>query len=240
MTPEAFFPGFAAQLVGAKPGETREFEIEVPADFPVEGMPGQKIQYKVTLKAIKEKVLPALDDAFANTVAKGKSLTELREMAREELGRQKVADVESSKRTGVMKQLLDKVECELPQGLVRQETQRILSDVVRENQARGVTEEVLKENEKELVGVAAQNARERLKGTFILLRIAEKEGLKVTREELFGRIAMLAQKYEMPFEKMLKELEKRNAIDQISEEIVTAKALDFLIANASVTSAPTA
>jgi hypothetical protein len=51
---------------------------------------------------------------------------------------------------------------------------------------------------------------------------------------------MLAQKYEMPFEKMLKELEKRNAIDQISEEIVTAKALDFLIANASVTSAPTA
>jgi trigger factor len=141
-------------------------------------MPGQKIQYKVTLKAIKEKVLPALDDAFANTVAKGKSLTELREMAREELGRQKVADVESSKRTGVMKQLLDKVECELPQGLVRQETQRILSDVVRENQARGVTEEVLKENEKELVGVAAQNARERLKGTFILLRIAEKEGVE--------------------------------------------------------------
>jgi trigger factor len=238
MTPEAFFPGFAAQLVDAKAGETREFEIEVPADFPVEGMPGQKIQYKVTLKAIKEKVLPPMDDAFANTIAKGKTLAELREMAREELGRQKAADVESSKRAGVMKQLLEKVECELPQGLVRQETQRILSDVVRENQARGVTEEVLKENEKELVGVAAQNARERLKGTFILLRIAEKEGLKVTREELFGRIATLAQKYEMSFEKMLKELEKRNAIDQISEEIVTAKALDFLISNASVTSAP--
>lgn len=239
MTAEAFFPGFAAQLVGAKPGETREFEIEVPADFPVEGMPGQKINYKVTLKAIKEKVLPPLDDTFADTVAKGKTLVELREMAREEMGRQKKADVEAGKRTSVMKQLLENVECELPQGLVRQETQRILSDIVRENQSRGVTEEVLKENEKELVGVAAQNARERLKGTFILLRIAEKEGLKVTREELFGRVAMLAQKYEMPFEKMLKELEKRNAVDQISEEIVTAKVLDFIVSAASVTSAVT-
>lgn len=239
MTAEAFFPGFAAQLVGGKPGETREFEIEVPADFPVEGMPGQKINYKVTLKAIKEKVLPPLDDTFADTVAKGKTLVELREMAREEMGRQKKADVEAGKRTSVMKQLLENVECELPQGLVRQETQRILSDIVRENQSRGVTEEVLKENEKELVGVAAQNARERLKGTFILLRIAEKEGLKVTREELFGRVAMLAQKYEMPFEKMLKELEKRNAVDQISEEIVTAKVLDFIVSAASVTDAAT-
>lgn len=239
MTAEAFFPGFAAQLVGGKPGETREFEIEVPADFPVEGMPGQKINYKVTLKAIKEKVLPPLDDTFADTVAKGKTLVELREMAREEMGRQKKADVEAGKRTSVMKQLLENVECELPQGLVRQETQRILSDIVRENQSRGVTEEVLKENEKELVGVAAQNARERLKGTFILLRIAEKEGLKVTREELFGRVAMLAQKYEMPFEKMLKELEKRNAVDQISEEIVTAKVLDFIVSAASVTHAVT-
>jgi trigger factor len=136
-----------------------------------------------------------------------------------------------------MKQLLANVECELPTGLVRQETQRLLGDIVRENQARGVTEDVLKENEKELVGAAAQNARERLKGTFILLRIAEKEGIRVSREELFGRVATLAQKYEMPFEKMLKELEKRNALDQISEEIVSAKVLDFLIANASVTGA---
>jgi trigger factor len=237
MTPEAFFPGYAQNLVGAKPGETREFDIDVPADFPVEGMPGQKVHYKVTLKAIKQKVLPELNDDFAGTVVKGKTLSEVRELAREELSRQKIADIETQKRNSVMKQLLTGVECELPTGLVRQETQRILGDIVRENQARGVTEDVLKENEKELVGAAAQNARERLKGTFILLRIAEKENIRVTREELFGRVASMAQKYEMTFEKMLKELEKRNALDQISEEIVSGKVLDFLVSNASVTGA---
>ncbi len=240
MTDEAFFPGFCQALVGAKVGESRTFTVEVPADFPVEGMPGQKIQYEVTIKGIKQKTLPELNDAFADTVVKGKTLAELREMAREELGRQKKSGAEADKRNQIMSQLLSQVECELPQGLVRQETQRLLADIVRENQARGVTEEVLKENEKELVGAAAQNARERLKGTFVLLRIAEAEGIKVTREELFGRIAMLAQRYEMPFEKMLKELESRNALDQINEEILTAKVLDFLVSNASVTNEPAA
>ena len=133
------------------------------------------------------------------------------------------------------------MECELPQSIVRQETQRILTDIVRENQARGVTEEVLKENEKELVGAAAQNARERLKGTFVLH--AHRRGGRHQgdpRGTFRPRSPTLAQRYEMTFEKMLKELEKRNAIDQISEEILTAKVLDFLVANASVTTAPAA
>lgn len=240
MTEEAFFPGFCAALLGAKPGETRKFDVEVPADFPVEGMSGQKVSYEVTLHSIKEKQLPELNDEFADSVVSGKTLAELREMAREEMGRQKVAAVEEAKRNQVMKHLLSQVECELPQSLVRQETQRILSEIVRENQSRGVTEEVLRENQKELLGAAAQSARERLKGTFILSRIAEVEGIKVSREEFFGRVAMLAQRYEMSFEKMLKELEKQNAMDGINEEILSGKVLDFLVSSASVKSAPEA
>ena len=234
MTDEAFFPGYCAQLVGANPGETREFDIEVPADFPVEGMPGVKIHYKVGLKAIKEKVLPELNDEFAGSVLKGKTLAELRELAREELGRQRVAAVDAAKRNDIMKQLLASFECELPANMVRGETQRILAELVRENQARGVAEEVLKENQKELVGVASQNAREKLKGTFLLLRIAEAEGLRVSREEIFGRIAALAERYKVTFEKMVKELEKSNGIDQLTEEILTAKTLDFVVSKANV------
>ena len=234
MTEEAFFPGYCAHLVGAKAGEAREFDIAVPQDFPVEGMPGTTIHYKVTLKQIKERVLPALDDAFADTVQKGKTLAELRALAKDELTTQKAANNEAEKRNDVMKQLLAGVECELPQNLVRNETQRILGEIVRDNQARGVGDDVLKENQQQLVGAASQNARDRLKGTFVLLRIAEKEGLKVTREELLGRVAALAQKYEMTFEKMAKELEKRGALDQINEELLSAKVLDFLVSKASL------
>ncbi len=238
MVKEAFFPGFTEALVGAKPGETRTFEIEVPAEFPVEGLPGQKIQYVVTVKQIKNKVLPALDDAFADTVVKGKTLAELRVVAREELDRQKKGGAEAQKRSEIMRQLLSQVECELPVDMVRTQTRRILQDIVRENQARGVSDDVLKENEQEILGGAAQNARDQIKGTFILMRIGEAEGIKATQQEFDIRIAQLAQRYEMKPDKLIKKLDERNAIDQILEEILTGKVLDFLAANASVSTIP--
>jgi trigger factor len=235
MTDEAFFPGFCQNLVGANVNDTREFDVEVPTDFPVEGMPGTKIHYKVTLKGVKARALPELNDEFADSIAKGKTLADLRTLAREELERQKKSQAEAAKRNSVMTALLSKVECELPTHLVRQQTQSILSDIVRENQSRGVTEEVLKEHERELVGSAAQSARERLKGNFILLRIAEQEKIRVSEAELRARINQMAKRYEMSFDKMLKELQKRNAIDQISEEILSAKTLEFVAKEASVT-----
>ncbi len=237
MTDEAFFPGYCAHLVGANIGETREFDIEVPADFPVEGMPGSKLHYKVTLKEMKARVLPELNDEFASNVAKGKTLAELRTMAREELQKQKQRQADAAKRGSVMTHLTSKVECELPTQLVRQQTQSILDDIVKENQERGVADEILRENEKELVGSAAQSARERIKGTFILLRIAEKEKITVTEMDMRRRIALLAQRSRMSFDKMVKELQKRGAIDQIREELITAKTLDFVASQASVAGA---
>jgi FKBP-type peptidyl-prolyl cis-trans isomerase (trigger factor) len=85
------------------------------------------------------------------------------------------------------------------------------------------------------VGSAAENARQHLKSTFILLRIGEAEGIKVTQEEFNRRIVQLAVRYDMKPDKLLKKLDERNALDQITEEILTAKVLDFLSANASVT-----
>ncbi len=237
MTDEAFFPGFCSALVGLKPGEGKEFDVEVPADFPVEGMPGKQIHYRVTLKAIKARQLPELDDAFAGTVIKGKTLAELREIAREELTRQKQAGLEADKRRQIMRQLLASVECELPAVLLRSETQRMVNEIVTENRSRGVTDEVIKGSEKELVGAAAQNAREKVKGTFILTRIAEAEGLKVESGEIYGRVAAMAERYQMTFEKMFKELDKRNALDEIRQELLSTKALDFLAVNASVSEA---
>ena len=235
MTDEAFFPGYCKNLVGANLGETREFDVEVPEDFPVEGMPGSKIHYKVTLKELKERTLPEVNDEFAGTVAKGKTLEELRTMAREELVRQKQRQAEAAKRSSVMTHLTSKVECELPTTLVRQQTQSILDEIVKENQERGVADEILREHEKDLVGSAAQSARERIKGTFILLRIAEKEKISITEMDLRRRIAQLAQRSKMSFDKMVKELQKRGVMDQIKEELVTAKTLDFVASQASVT-----
>ena len=241
LTAETFLPGFSEKIAGTAVGETREFDLTVPADFAVADLASKTLHYSVTLNAIKSKVMPAADDAFAATVAPGKTLAELRELIRGELARQKTVEQENEKRGQIMQKLLSQVECELPEGMLHNETQRVLSDVIRENQGRGVPEEIIHQNIQEMRTSATGTARERLKGTFVLLRIAEAEKITVTREEFNRRLAMMAMRYQMPVEKLQKELEKRDALDSINEEILTGKVLDFLLANASVeTKAPAA
>ena len=155
-------------------------------------------------------------------------------MIRGDITQQTEIDSDRDRKNQIVAHLLTKVECELPQSLVRNETRRIMSEIVRENQARGVPDQALKENEKDIVGSATQSAKERLKGTFILVRIAEQEKIAVTRDEFNQRIAMLAARYGTPVDKMKSQLAERGALDQIEEELLTGKVLDFLSANASV------
>ena len=185
--------------------------------------------------------MPEANDEFAANIIPGKTLAEVRAIIRGELARQKQVEQENEKRNQVMKQLLSKVECELPEALVRNESARLLDEVIRENQGRGVPDEVIETGKQELQTTAAANARDRIKGTFVLVRIAEAEKISVTREEFQQRLQMMAMRYQMPLEKLQKELVKREALESINEEILTGKVLDFLIANASVeTVAPAA
>ena len=235
MTEQSFFPGFCGNLVGARISEVREFQIDVPADFPVEGFGGQKLDYVVTVKEIKTRVLPELDDAFAGGFLEGKTLADLREIVRQELDTRLKAEIEGKKRDQVMEKLLAQVECELPEDMARAESNRVLSEVVQENQRRGVTQEMLRENEKELVATASQTARNRLKGSFILSRIAEQEKLEVGYNEVLGRIATMARSSDMSMEKAVKEVRRRRMFQEIESDILTAKALDFVVSNATVT-----
>ena len=238
MAGDAFLPGFVDQLVGGVVGESREFDVKVPEEFPIEGLGGKEIHYDVTVKGIKEKILPELNDEFASRVIDGKSLEELKELVRGEIARQKVSEAARDKRNQIMYALLSQVECELPQDMVVRETRRVLSDLVQENQSRGISGEQLKEKEQDLVAAAGKAARERLKGTFILLRIAEKEKIQVSREEYEHRVMMMAMRYKMSPEKVKSQIRENNAEESIREQILTGKVLDFLASDDSVTGNP--
>ncbi len=232
--PATLLPGFSEALLGAMPGETREFGLDVPADFPLDSLKGKRLDYTVKVNELKRQTLPELDDAFAEKVAPGKTLAELRDLARTELTNERKGMIENAKRQQIIAQLTGAVQFELPGDFVRGETRRIMNDIVRQNQERGVSDDEIKQNETDIVSNAGVAARERLKSAFILTRIAEKEGLKVTREEMDGRLNVLAARYQMPREKLLRNLQERNALGQIEEEIILGKTLAFLAANATV------
>src|SRR6266404_8228975 len=189
-----FLPKFCEQLIGQKAGETRLVIVEFPAVFPVKELAGKKADYAVTLREIKEKVLPAIDDALAAKLAPGKTLAELRQLIEHDLEHGKQHDVERAKETQILKYLHERIQFELPPALLQNETRRALAELVQRNRERGVTDDMLKEKEKELIDAAAAMAAHRLKTNFILHRIAELENIQTTKEDLDFSDAMQNEK----------------------------------------------
>jgi trigger factor len=234
LAPENFLPKFCEQIVGMKAGDTRSVQVEFPADFPVTELAGKKADYAVTLNEIKEKVLPAIDDAFAAKIMPGKTLAELRQAIEHNLEHEKEHEVERAKEQQIVKFLHERISFDLPPSLLKNETRRALNELVHRNRERGVPDELLKGKEKELIEGAGSLAAHRLKTNFILHRIAEAEKIEVSREEIDEAIRTQAAHYNVSVEKMRKELEENDRINGLAEEILLGKTLDFLKANVSV------
>jgi trigger factor len=233
-----FLKGFSDRLVGMRAGEARSFDLTIPADYPLAELATRALDFTVTLKGVKAMQLPELTDEFAGQVAEGFTLEKLRESLKQQLSSEKERRLHTLKQNQIVNYLASHVECELPQSYVKDETRRIMSEIVQHNQMRGISEGVLRENQKDIINAASRNARERLKANFILTRIAEKEGFDVKPQELRQRVETLANQYRVKFEKMMSDLEDKRALGQVRKEVLIGKVLDFLTSNANVEIAP--
>ena len=240
LAPENFLPQFCEQIVGMKPEDTRSVQVLFPADFPVGDLTGKKADYAVTLNEIKQKVLPPLDDAFAAKLLPDKALADLRYMIEHNLEHEKEHEVERAKEAQVVKFLHEHISFDLPPSLLKNETRRALNELVHRNRERGITDDLLKGKEKELIEGAGSLAAHRLKTNFILHRIAEHEKIQVTREEVDNAIREQAAHYNLSVEKMRKELEEKDRINGLAEEVLLGKTLDFLKQNVIVETTPEA
>jgi trigger factor len=234
LAPENFLPRFCEQIAGMKRGETRSVQVEFPAEFPVAELAGKKADYAVTLNEIKQKVLPPIDDAFAARLVPEKTVADLRHMIEHDLEHEKQHEVERAKEAQVVKFLHEHTAFDLPPPLLKNETRRALNELVHRNRERGVPDDILKGKEKELVGGAGSLAAHRLKTNFILSRIAEREKIEVSREELDARIREEAARYDISVDKMRKELQEHDGLNGLAEQLLLGKTLDFLKANVSV------
>lgn len=232
-----FLPNFGEQIVGMNAAETRSVQVNFPEEFPVKELAGKKADYAVTLNEIKQKVLPELDDAFAAKLLPGKDLHELRHTLEHNLEHEKEHEIERAKEAQIVKFLQENISFDLPPPLLKNETRRALNDLVHRNRERGIPDELLKDKEKELVEGAGSLAAHRLKTNFILHRIAEREKIEITRAEVDERIREQAAQYDVPPEKMRKQLEENDRLDGLAEEVLLGKTLDFLKANVSVQTA---
>ena len=140
--PGSFIPGFADQLMGAKAGDKRTVNVDFPADFVTPQLAGKKGSYEVEVVEVKEKVLPPLDEELAKAYG-AESLEKLQAGVRRDLENELKFKQEKGIRNDLVRALLGRVNFELPETAVAQETRNVVYDLVRENAKRGVPRDVI-------------------------------------------------------------------------------------------------
>ena len=233
-----FIPGFAAQLIGANAGDKRTVNVDFPADFVTKELQGKKGVYEVELVEVKEKVLPPIDDELAKKYD-ADNLERFRAVVRVDLERELKQTRSNALRSQVVKELLSKVNFDLPESAVAHETRNVVYDLVRQNTQRGIARELIEQQKDEIYSVAAVNAKERVKLAFLVGRIAEQEKIQASQEDVLKRAQQLAAMYQTPFEQFIKDLQKRNGVNELYEQVLHEKVLELLEKNAIITeSAP--
>jgi len=237
MKPDSFIPGFAEQLLGGKAGDKRVVTVDFPADFVNQELSGRKGVYEVEVVEVREKTLPAPDDAFAK-LYEAESFEKLKEGVRRDLESELKYKQSRDTRAQIVAGLMTRVSFDLPEGTVANETRNVVYDLVRENAKRGVGRDVIEKEKDAIYSAAASNAKERVKLSFLVQRIAEKEEIKVSQEEVLRRIQTLAAMYQIPPDKFIKDLQKRNGIVEIYDQLAHEKVMQFLENNAAVETVP--
>lgn len=237
MEPGKFIPGFSEQLVGAKAGDKRTVNVEFPADFVTQQLAGRKAVYEVEVVEVKERILPPVDDAFAQSFG-AENLAKLTEGVRRDLENELKYSRDKAVRNQLIRGLLDRVQFDLPESSVAHETRNVVYDIVSENQKRGISREDIEKQKNEIYSAAAQGARERVKVSFLLRKIAEKESIKVSQEEVARRVQVMATMYQIPVDKFVKDLQKRDGIVEIYDQLANEKTMEFLQQNASIEESP--
>ncbi|RLA84846.1 MAG: trigger factor [Deltaproteobacteria bacterium] len=210
-------PGFEEALVGMRPGERREFSLPIPEDHPRSDLAGRQVQFKVTLKEIREKELPELDDEFAKDLG-FENLEALKAKVREELERRQKQAERLALRQKALEELLQHNPLEVPESLLEERAAELLRRL--EERAGPLSEQ----KRQEAYGQCRIIAERELKAAYLIEEIAKVEGIDVEQEEL---------------EEYLKGLEIPEALkgsegfkDRARRDLLREKVLDFIIEEA--------
>jgi len=223
----SFIPGFTEQLVGAQAGEKRTVTVTFPTDFVTPQLAGKPGAFEVEVVQVKEKTLPELNDELAKSYG-AENVERLREGVRKDLDNELKYKSKRTTRDQLMRELLNRVNFDLPESVVLNETRHVVYDLVRENQQRGMSREAIDQQKDQIFSFATHSAKERVKAAFVLGRIADQEGLKADQKEVTQRILVLAEQYQIKPDQLIKQLQERNGLAEIEEQIVTSKVMDLL------------
>jgi trigger factor len=227
-------PGFDEQLIGLEVGATKSFSIHYPADHPIGELANTDVSYKVTVKGIKRRILPELDNEFAKDLGEFETLDALSARVREDLEVEARLAAERQVRAGLMKQLAQRVPFEVPASLIERELDRRLEELAHrlmeqkiDPRRADVDWDAFRDSQREA-------AREAVAGALVLDQVAHLEHLEVTAEEIDQEISRYAERTGRAPAAVRARLERENGLSRISSGLRREKSIDFLMARAKI------
>ena len=225
-----FIPGFEPELVGLSEGEAKTFTVTFPKDYGAVPLQNKKVEFSVTVKAVKERKLPKLDGEFAAKIGPFKTAAELRQDIRKQIGVEKERQAQQQFESELLELLGQKTQVVVPDALVEQEIDRMDEEEKRNLIYRGQTWQEHLATEGKTEEQHREGHREqallRIKTGLALGEVAEKEGVQIAQEEFDERLAALKKQY--TDEQMQAELEKPENQRDILSRLLTEKTVQRL------------
>jgi len=228
-------PEFTKNLAGAKAGEERSFEVSYPEDFYDKRLAGMVFDYKVKVNAIKKKTLPELNDEFAKELSPDfQSLDDLKQRFRENMEHEIKHKVEHETKDKLVEELVARHDFPVPRSMVEHQIDLRLERGLRALAAQGMkTEDMRRMDFGRLRAGQEEFATKEVKSSVLLAKIAIKENLQVSDEELNNEIEAMAAQMQQPVEEVRKRLTEDNAVERLRDRMRSEKALNLLYSNSN-------
>lgn len=231
---EGTVAGFTENLRGTRAGETREFEVAYPADYPQKALAGKTYAYRVEVQAIKKKVTPTLDDELAKTVSEFQTLAELREKIRKDLQENSEQRAENQAKQKLVEELVKLHEFPVPEALVDARLEQRLETTVTRLMAQGIDPRTIDIDWRKVREDSRPEAEKEVRGDMILNKIGETEKIGVTEAEVDDFIREMAEQRHEPPAALKTRLTQEGMVDKIKSSRRNQKALELVYQSAKI------
>lgn len=230
-----FIPGFEDQLIGKEIGTECEVNVTFPEDYQSDELKGKDATFKCTVKEIKEKELPELDDEFASEVSEFDTLDEYKADVRKKLEEKKATDARNAKEDAVIQAIIDDAKMDIPPAMLDTQKRQLAEEFAQRIRSQGLSFEQYMQ----FTGMTAETfmeqvepqAKQRIESRLVLEAVAKAEGLEATEDDYNKEIEKMAENYKMEKDKVI-EMIGEEGKKQIMEDIAVSKAVDFVVDNA--------
>ncbi|MDE7266000.1 MAG: trigger factor [Lachnospiraceae bacterium] len=230
-----FIPGFEEQLVGAEIDKEVEVNVTFPEDYQAEELAGKPAVFKCTIREIKEKQLPDLDDEFASEVSEFETLAEYKEDVKKNLAQKKEEDAKNEKEDKVVEAIVADAKMDIPEAMIETQQRQMVDEFAQRIQMQGISIEQYFQftglTREAFLEQAKPQAEKRIKSRLVLEAIAKAEKLEASEDEYNEEIKSMAEAYNMDIEQ-IKDMIGAFEEKSIKEDICIKKAADFVVENA--------